>query len=273
MMKTAEPIQTSKTRRYVLQGLLVLAAGGLVVSVVLSDVDSDSPVFAQQAAEEAQPMEYQLYKRYMLLRRRMGLEGIDLAAMDLSQSEAEAVLTRLVSWCDTNQQAMEQAQSAVNNAERGLAEQDRLVRIGQASPAQLADNDGKRTAVSNALQAYEDLLEEGARHALQASPSKIPAWERAIALNNDTPHALRYVSTVDETRLDQLKAEAKRQGVKIDRALSYGEQQELATIRTRINSNIDAMHEVEEAVMPLPLELRPVPDELLVPPQREGAGG
>lgn len=158
---------------------------------------------------------------------------------------------------------MARAEQAVYAAKRELAVQDRLVRIGQASERQLVDADGKAAAVQAATAARATLMKAGALHAMQGASGKITAWEQVLALQDQVASDLRYLPTMDASRLDHVRSEAKRQKVRLERVLSYTEQQALAQVRERVKVRIGGIHAAEEAAMPLPLELRPVPEALL----------
>lgn len=86
-----------KARRYTMQGLLGLATLGLVATVVITAADRSAPALASVADEQAEPLDLLLYSNATLLRRRASLQDKDLAALDLTQAQAEAVLGRLVS--------------------------------------------------------------------------------------------------------------------------------------------------------------------------------
>ena len=252
---------SSKTRRLTLQGLLAASVVGLGIAGVVTQLDRGSSTAAAQV--EVQPQGDRLdlltYSRVEQVRRAKGLSNTDLAALGVTDSEASAVLARLAEWCETNAAAITQARQAVNTAKSDLREQQRVVRIGQASQAQLTDTGGKAQAVAAAQQAYTSLLDTGAAYAMQASgmaPGKAAAWQNAAALKGQVDSDLRYLSGMDASRLQTLEAEAARQGVALEQVLSISEQQELRTVRERISARMPGILVAEAVVLPAPEELR-----------------
>lgn len=251
----------SKATRYTLQGLLAASVVGLGVAGVMMQVDSSNPVEAAQVqeAQKAEDLDLLTYSRVQSMRQRASLENKDLAALDLSGEQATAVLTRLVQWCETNEAAITQAQQAVTVAKRSLRDQQRLIRIGEASERQLADAGGKAQAVQDAEQAYDRLIESGTDYAMQSSgmaTGTITNWQRAASLKDETPSDVRYLPGMDADRLERLASDAKRDRVRLEGALSYGEQQELKAIRERIQTRMPEVILSESLVLPPPEVLR-----------------
>ncbi|MBX2851141.1 MAG: hypothetical protein KTR15_05280 [Phycisphaeraceae bacterium] len=254
-------LTSSKAGRWTLRGLLAASAVGLGVAGVLTQLDRGNPVEAAQVQEQPAGggLDPLTYSRIEQLRRATGLKNNDLAALGATDAEASAVLTRLVEWCEANEAAVTQARRAVNAAKGDLREQQRLVRIGQASDRQLTDADGKAQAVADAEQAYAGLLGTGAAYAMQApgmAPGKAAAWQDAAALNGLIDSDLCYLPGMDANRLGWLQGEAERRGVALEQVLSISEQQELRALRERVSAGMPGILVAEAVTLPPPEELR-----------------
>jgi hypothetical protein len=248
---------------------LALSVVGLGVAGVLMQIDASAPAVAAQAepAEAAPGLDLSVYSNAMQVRRGAGLADKDLAALGLSEVEATAVLQRLVTWCQTNEQALDESRRSVYQAERELADQQRLVRIGQATELQQADAGGKAQAVADAKRAHADLLDSAAAYAMQApgiDSGKADAWQRSAELKGRVDSDLRYLPGMNTQRLDDLKAQSKQQKTNVEQVLSYNERQALAAARTQIKAQLPGVLKAVEAAMPLPVELRPVPEAVLL---------
>lgn len=263
-------LHSPSAKRLTIQGLMALTLLGIAATLIVTNLDNGNPVEAAQAEAVSEGLDMTTYGNVDAVRRAAGLESKSLAALGMDEAEATAVLTRLVSWCEANEKSLADTKQTVYRAERELHQQQRLVRIGQATARQLSDADGKAQAVKDAKQAHDKLMKSGAAYAMQGAPSKADGWERALSLKDQATTDLRYVSTLDARRLGELHSDAKRQKVAMEKQLSYGEQRELKAVRERITTSIPAVRAAEETALPLPLELRvPVEGDLIEEPAEE----
>lgn len=244
------------------QGLLAASVVGLGIAGIVTQLGRGNP--AEAAQVEATPGQAGLaldtYSRVERVRREAGLGNQDLAALGLSCTEAESVMTRLVEWCEANEAGITRAIAEVTTAKRERREQQRLVRIGEASERELADANGKIKAVADAVQAYTELMKAGALRALQASaPGTSTAWQRASGLKGKASIEMRYIDGMDEDRLAYLETESKRQKAEISEVMSYSEKQACQAVRDRMKASMPGVLLAESLALPLPEELR---DEL-----------
>ncbi len=262
-------LPTSKAGRLTVQSLLAASVVGLGIAGIATQLDSGNPAEAQvEVAQPPAPEESGLpldtYSRVERVRREAGLGNQDLAALGLSRTDTEAVMARLVEWCEANKAGITRAKAAVTTAKRELREQQRLVRIGEASERQLTDAGGKAKAVVDAEQAYTDLMKAGALHALQApeiAPGTSTTWQRASGLKGMAKTELRYAEGMDADRLAYLETEAERQKAELSEVMSYKEKQACQAVRDRMKASMPGVLLAESLALPLPPELR---DELLL---------
>lgn len=261
---------TSKTKRLTLQGLLAVSVVGLGVAAVVTQIDSSNPAVAAQAEAAEAPaegLEMAVYSNAMRVRREAGLRDRDLAALGMDESETTAALERLVEWCQTNEKALQRSSQQVYRAERELHDQQRLVRIGQADEGQLKDARGKAKAVRKAKQSHEALIDSGAAYAMQApgiASNKADRWRRSAELKGEVDSDLRYLPGMDSRRLEDLTVQSKQQKTKREEALTYREGQALKAVREQVKDSLPGVRKAVEVAMPLPMELRLVPEELLL---------
>ncbi|MEM9109394.1 MAG: hypothetical protein AAGC72_05170 [Planctomycetota bacterium] len=251
----------SIAKRRTIQSLLAVSAIGLGVAGVMTQIDRGNPAEAAQAEDPAQPSELAelTYSRVHELRRQNGLENKDLAALGLTQSETSAVLTRLVQWCETNEAAITSARQAVITAKRNLREQQRLVRVGQASERQKSDADGKAQALADAEHAYASLLNNGAVNAIEAPGidlAKASRWQAGSLLSDRLDHELRLIPGMDTGRAGMLESESARLGTAVEDVLLPSEQRALQSLRETRRSSMAGVLVAEAVVLPVPEGLR-----------------
>jgi len=258
-------LTTPRSRRYTVQGLVCLGLIGSGAWALVTNLQSDAqaqtvaPAIAQ---DQAPGLDMAVYSDAQRIRRSAGLSAMDLAALQLSQAECEAVLGRLVTWCETNGDALANADARVHAAQREQNNLHRATRTGQASEIHLASRDQVAQVLAQAVDTRDQLMEQGAAYAMQAVPGRGVAWQRATQLRGDAPTELRYVSTMDSDRLQSLEAEAQRLGQGVEQVLSFSEKQEVTAIRQRLIQQMPLVRAAEEVALPLPEELR-TPEEAL----------
>lgn len=251
-----KPLQSSKAKRWTLQGLLAASVVGLGIAGVMTQVDSSNPVEASQVdpGPPADGLSLDTYREIQKLRRNNGLTTEDLAALGLDQAEATAVLTRLVDWHGANEQALSESWQAFQQAESDLHELERLARTGLATTQDLAGGDQKIKALADAKKAQDALFATGSAHAMQAVPTKSAAWSNANGLKARASLELRHIGGMDASRIDFLTSESERLGISLEQVLSASEAQELAAVRSRISAQKPAIEAAEATALALAVQ-------------------
>ncbi len=276
ILSPAPADHTARKRKYALQGLLGAGAIGLGAWGVFLNVSTPdwlaSTAQAQTSGEtpeaQAEPgLDRAVASHVMRSCHAVALTAEDLAAMELSEGQAEAVLTRLAEWTEQNQARLDAADQAVTNARRALVHYERDLRMSQAAPdlsgldidlpvepiRQTRPDPNRlrelRTNVSEAVSAVEALRFATGEYAMQVVPHKADQWRRAAQFSESLPVELRHLSTISTDRLKRVMEEAGRRGVSIEQALSFSERQQVESNRNHIDQHLDAMRRVEERVM------------------------
>lgn len=261
-MKNNERTAKRKQKRRLPQGLLALGLIGVAgTGIAWSILPDFSPwvttsVQIQGEPGDADVVRADLYSEVMRVRRDAMLTNQDLAALELDQADAEAVLSRLLEWVGTNEVALRRSRNAVTAAERALAEQERLLRTGEGGSRILEDLEAARTAVGAAETAYRAGCAQGVGYALADAPGR-PAerWARA-AEHRDLPVELRYLSSMNMQRAKELLS-----GMADGRPLPLGvltafEQSGADQVREAVASHARGVSAAEAVVLPVPTELR-----------------
>lgn len=250
--------QTSTTRkRYAIHALLAAGSIGFGVWGVAVSMSPETEVRAAGAAH-GDPLSEMVYSNTQMIRREMGLRTKDLAALGVTQAGCEAVLGRLAAWCETNEAQIDVAQRAVYTAERSRELLERKIRTGQANEAEINDRDTAAEAVATAVTARQALLQQGAAYAMQGAPAQTTEWQRMVAL--DTNSDLKYVSSVDALRFEQLRSDAEQRGLQLEQVLSFNEQQALKALRQQAVTGLAAVQAAEVVALPLPESLQAPPE-------------
>ncbi len=264
----------SPTRRFVVQGMMAAGLLGLGVTGVVMSVPAEARWNTQgpdkaasakqiQSGEQAtaeNTIDAALYSRVMRLRNEIALTNDDLAAMGLTQAQAEDVLTRLLDWVETNQPAMIQADNALRDARRAVVALQRRIQTGEADELEVQGFGDLYQVVADADAARKTLRHQAGAHAVAPAPENLRSqWAQAHA-NAHLPADLRHVPGLDEQRLRSLLGSApETPGVSAASALGVGltlsEQDELDSVRNRIHANRAGILAAEAEVLPLPAEL------------------
>jgi len=251
MQQPTRPDHAGHNKHRWLLGLALLGMGALGVVLSLDPGEASVEAAALQA-EEPDEIDPVVYSNVQRIRRTASLQVVDLAALGCTQQEAEAVLGRLLAWAATNAAAFASSERAVYAAERELADQKRLIRIGQATERQLSDADGLADGVTQARQAYRKLKMSAATYAMQDAPGKFSAWQDAVRLEGDIPRELRFAGSMSQQRLDHLQSEMDRLDQDLVEVLSFSEKQGMAEVRARVKANLRGVREAERDVLPRP---------------------
>jgi len=251
---------SSRAKRWTFQGVLIASIVGLGAAGVFSQVGAETPVQAAQEAlieAETPGLDLLTYNRVSQLRRGMGLENKDLAALEMTSPEASAVLTRLVAWVETNESSITSTWRALNRSKGDRRDNERLVRIGEATARQIKNHGKRAEAVSKAQEAYDALILQGAEYGMQGAPGKLVVWQDAFDLMGEVPvDAMRYMPSLTKKRVSTLSSNAKNRGVEVREVMSRSETQSLKAVRTAIRENLPGILVSEAVALPLPEELR-----------------
>lgn len=258
-----QPIQASPAKGRTIQSLLAASAIGLGVAAVLIQIDKGNPVDAAQNEVEPESLSFTTYSHVEQLRRSGSLSDEDLAALEMDEAEAIAVLGRLVDWCKANERALSEAQQSVARATNELREHNRLARIGEATQSELSSGREKIENLTEARKSQRELVDAGSVYAMRGAPGKTSAWAQAKELNGKASLEMRYVPGIDELRIKSLNDEAKRQGVFLEKVLSRSEKDALAAVRQRISSRLSAIRSAEATALPMPEELKQDTEDLV----------
>lgn len=257
-------LPSSRAKRITIQSLLAVSVVGLGVAGVMTQIDQGNSVEAAQAETQVKPtgLDMATYGNVETLRRVGGLASEDLAALGMDEAEAGAVLNRLADWCQANEKMLSESQQAVQHAKNDLREEQRLARTGQATQRDLADGNKKIKTLYEAQKARDELTQTGSAYAMEAAPGKSAAWQKANELKGATSIDMRYLTGLNDQRIKNLKSEADRKGVSIEKAMSRSELRELSEVRYRIRTKMAGVQAAEEATLPLPEELRLIEEDL-----------
>ena len=245
----------SRAARYTVQGLLAIGAVTLGIWGISMNIGNDAQAQSEGAdggSAAVEPLDPVVYSHARAVQKAAALSADDLAALDLSQSQAEAVLGRLATWCESNKQRLVDTESAIFAAERDLTLYHRQKRTGQATQQELASYTDKTLALKSAIEARQALMLEGGADAIGAVPGKTAAWQHASSHARNLPVELRHITSIDKNRFVQLDATAKQQGIKLEAAMSFQEKQALDAVRQRIKSKKQTMLAAEQAALPDP---------------------
>ncbi|MEM1356258.1 MAG: hypothetical protein AAGH88_15390 [Planctomycetota bacterium] len=247
--------------KYLIQGGTGLAILGFfgwsVVETAMSEPEPNhaaTPSSKQVTPPEpATPeLDHNVYARATTVRRNAALGNFDLAALGLTQEQAEAVLERLTDWCVLNAGRLATAESAVRGAEREVRGLERRVRTGLATPQEMASLSRKRRGLSTTRVQLLDLQAEGGAFAMQTQPSAGVRWNQARQHGVAVRGELRYLPSLTAQRFRTLRATSARNNTGLEDALMFHEKQELQQIRLRVQAHLPGVVAASQAVLPDP---------------------
>lgn len=143
---------------------------------------------------------------------------------------------------------------------------ERAVRTGQASASEIQGRSKLAGSLASAIDGQQELMRQGAAHAMRGAPHKLGGWERAASLKSSSE--LRYLPYMDESRLTQLRSEANARGKNVEQVLSYSEQRALKELRAQVRLRIKEVAAAEAVALPNPFARGELLDEQ--PPTRRG---
>lgn len=264
-------------KRYIVHGITVAGLIGVAGMGVAWSTPSKpkfsplpDPATPKQAQPEARPAEdrvsAEVYSRVMQLRGEVALTNEDLAALNLTQSQAGDVLTRLVEWVEANEAALIQTDRAVEDTKRDLASLERRVRAGEADAQDIEGLAALRSAVALARAARVAQYKQAGAHALAPAPATTRDQWQAASRFGDLPVELRHLPGVNEQQMADLLAPATDprprnqpgrlpgEAPDLREALPVSTVQSMDAVRTRVNVHLPGVRAAEAEALPLPSE-------------------
>ena len=209
-------------RKWWLQLALVGLMLGSIAAVVTIDRWGHGPALAQppapgspgsetasQTADTTEPaLEPGAYSQVQQLREQWALTNADLAAMGLTQAQAEGVLDTVKAWYTANAATLGRRDQAVRAARTQLWEAYRRINMGPKDESLIRSVPTLQNNLVAATAARQQLIDSG----LPGIEAKLGGAQRTIwqaaRANAKAPTALRYASDLGG---DQVEAYRKRQ--------------------------------------------------------------
>ena len=237
-------------RRHWLQvvaGIVSLACIGALVTLPMAlNSPPEADASPGQLTEDQLLERWEVYEakasRLERLRGDLGLTNRDLAAMGLSEAQAQSVLQALLDWSEGNQARVDAARSAERVAQAQLREATRKVRVGPRDESvirslpRLRDQVEQKRRARTALQAEAAALVEARLDGAQRG-----RW-LTIRGQRHAPGELRYVPGLDAAALSGTERAT----------LPLGQRRAIDQARSRIRTNLPGVLDAEEAVLPMP---------------------
>lgn len=274
--------------RYVVQGVAVVGLLGLTgVGLAFSapSIPKLNPLAADfgsalEAGKQAQQIESPpvedkvpgaLYSRVMRVRQEIAMGNDDLAALGLTEAQAEDVLTRLLDWVAVNQTAMIRADNATESARQSLVEMERRIRVGEADEQEARSLVDLRRAVTTKESACRALYSEAGSHAIAPATGSVRTQWLAASTYRALPLELRHIPNLNQQRVDSLLDAITQHtsnpnrgasdsrgggGVNLRGALPLSSVQSMDEVRTRVQSHRAGVAAAEASVLPMPAEMR-----------------
>lgn len=239
--------------RYGVRGvLLALFLSAVTLIVATPHLVEGQSVGERKSVPEA--LDVQTYSRVQAIRRSVGLTDEDLATLDLSESEAEAVLSSLLSWTKRNGASLDTADANERIAARELRETQRSLNMGPRDESVIRSMASKSEALLSAEEAQRTLRESGARQALALVRSdQRTIWE-TVNMVVDTrrlPSAAQQQLREDYrlARRGTAKALEEEDGRRITESV------QLRDLRQARSSRLSGVQAASSRVLPVPAEL------------------
>jgi len=264
--------QAMVKHRWQLLGLTVIVIA--IITPIWYSAPSVRPVQAQSGEREAPTsLDVQTWSNVQQLRRELLLQGHDMAAMGMTQPQAEALLASLLQWEQANRQALQSARQAKLAARKQLREAMQQVHVGP-SPRRLLENpEGANTVTPSDIeqtmsrlpalvQANQD-AQSNVRAMLDQLMTTLEAelgsevrslWSLARE-NRGAPARYRYVPNLTNEQIEQLTRRG--QGLEQEsNVLSFTQQQAIEAASGRAVGHLPQVRAAERAVLPTPEEVK-----------------
>ena len=229
---------------------------------------------AQETPAQRQTLDAETYGQVQELRQHLGLEDAALAAVGCDREWAETVLSRLLTWCETNETTWTARRAAAAAARKALRAALRRLSVGSGGAELRSRLPQLRAAVATAKQQEEDLL-AGLRQQIETglTDSQKAVWV-TIRANPASAGEYVYAPNITAAQLKALRAahtRHARQHITADTgaarsaaatALARAERSiltdtqrtALAIARTNIRRHLPAVLAASQAILPRPAE-------------------
>ena len=188
-----------------------------------------------------------VYSRVQQLRQELALTNLDLAAMGLSQAQAEGVLQRLIDWQAANEATLAAREQAQHQATGALRQAYQKINVGPRNDRLIQQVPTLEAQVQEARQQQTQLLDGFiASESVRLDNTQQRIWAAARA-NPAVSSDLRYISNLDAA---QVKSEQ----------LSLAQRQEQQQARDNQRLAMPQVLAAEQKLLPLPEEFKTTVD-------------
>lgn len=248
-------------KRWRLSTQAAVLLGGAVLVVLSVAVGKDGSVNAQVSAEgrgqgatKAETVDAVTYSRVQKVRQSAGLTAEDMATLDVSGEQAEAVLGNLLAWTEQNASRIESADRVVVQAERELRETQRRIAVGPRDEQLIRGYAEQADAATTARQQRLTLHQEAARQALASvRGDQRTTWEAVHARADASGRAKRLSASDQELLKDYTAA---KQGRAVDvKGEAVAENTRTQSLRQARSTRLPGVLSAESKVLPVPQEL------------------
>lgn len=255
---------SSRAKRLTLQGLLAASVVGLGIAGVVTQLDRGNPVEAAQVEVKAEPVDPWVYDRLRSIRQEQALTNTDMASIGLGLDESKAVLNTLKTWVEQNREQLESKDLAVLQARRELQLAQRSVRVGPRDEEVIRSLPGLEAELSNAVTSLQNLHEDAGKSIEgQLTAGQRSAWRAAKSnLAAGVPSRYRFAVNLTEAQLMRINEAMSNRSTDptrskfadADQELSASQSQAVVAARANQTSNMEAVLQAEEEVLPQVLE-------------------
>lgn len=249
--------------KWLVVNFVLLAA---LLSVALKYVHSTATAQNLPASEvlspsnllEGKKLSVVAYQEIQQLREQLAVNNLDLGAMGFTGAEVAALLERLSGWYEQNQQALHRADNETMQARSRLQEAMRAMNVGPASPGHQQAYQAASARLVAANESRQQLFNSAASilSPLMAG-QKQQTWNTARTQSGE----YRYVPGLTEAQRVGLARAARSQNQRPDgmnQVLTAAQQTALAMALQNQQQRMPEIIAAEEAVLPLPQELKEI---------------
>lgn len=248
-----------------------VAQPGLDNAAARASVELDE----KQTAESLDPV---LYSRIQTFREQAGLTNADLAAAGLTRAEAETVLVAVKTWIEQNQAAYDQRVAAISKGESDLRKTWRNIHTKPRDITGINQIESREVAIKQAkadCDAFFKIAFDQITGTLSREKSAVLNTARqnaSLSTSAKLTQESRYVPSLASDQANSL-AQASRRGrsAAVDvkqRSLSFSQRKAVEDAKVSQRQNIEAVLEVEQAILLPSVELEIEPS-LEPPPELE----
>ena len=255
--------------------LILACALVFVVGVVVASLTTSSTprAMAQEAAAEpatpsgpVTPLSEAEYRRVAELRQHLALEAADLAAMGLTQNEAEAVLGEVLNWTRANRALLDAADRGLAQSRAGLRRAYRAIHTGPRDEAVIRSVPRLRDALDQSRAQRHALIDQlAAAVSPRLSAPQQAVWSTART-NRDAPARYRYTPHL---HADDKRALSSRHRDQAEARLSFTQRDAMGQARQRQTLRLPGVALAEAIVLPAPPSITGEPDPAGTPEPRD----